>query len=97
MSQITPLVIDLSIAKNVELLQAELAKVFPESARYLSSNPHREASGICLAFQQASYQDVSWGWQPQSDCPVASKCYQPTYRPCSLGGRFFCERFSIGD
>lgn len=91
--------IDLSIPANVELLHADLIRAFPESARYLMTSKGYRQDGVTvsLAYAQHAYQDVTWGWQPIADIPQHTRSYQTEYRPCSLGGRFTCDRFNIGD
>jgi hypothetical protein len=91
-------VLDLSIPKNVELLQAELQKAFPDcTTAFLLGNPYSFQTGIWLGFSARAYVDISWGWQTQADLPASRTPGGPEYRRCSLGGRFVRESTSVGD
>lgn len=91
-------IIDLSKRENIELLQAELTKVFPDAARYLypaervSYEDHNGIVYCWLAFSQEAWRDVSWGWISRS---LGRSSIQQ--RPCPIGGVFARDSVSIGD
>ncbi len=77
-------------------LQNALVTVFPDAVNSLVTAEIRKDS-ILLAYAQTAWRDISWGWQPIAECPQQVYSWQPRYRICPLGGRFYEVSQSIGD
>lgn len=75
-----------------------LREAFPDAPAEPNRKPEeREGGGITFVYNQHAWTDESYGWEPESDCPRQVYCWQPVFRPCPTGGRFYHLVSSIGD
>jgi len=90
------MIIDLSNPKNIELLQAELLKVFPSACGHLYSGKGItiHSKGVDLGYYPTAWADIGWGWMELSDYKEIS---HRKVRSCPLGGFFIQEENPIGD